>query len=363
MATSIVDSKALAMIAKWNGDKDSFKVWQFDILAYVGQHCPALREKMLQIPLNSNPVDVALLSADETKLNAQLFYAFTLVTEGAAKVTLMNCPYGNGLEFYRQVARMVQPVTKAHQRTTLLSLAEAKDLPASYRERVAQWETRITEYNRRADVDAEFPEDLKIATYQAKIAPESVREHLLLNESRLSTYKLMRDEVESVMLARDAQAPDDDSAMVIGSYEEKGEVLGALSERPGKGKSKGKKGKDKKGNKGGGRGDEGKDKQNRSGGPPPSARAGEYFDGNCNWRGRRGRKELHCFYKQQYDSTRHPGRIKDKDKDKGKNKGKDGDTEMNALEDAGVEARFIFALDDDDHGMVGSVTKVKTADG
>ena len=91
-AGSIVDSKALAMIAKWNGDKDSFKVWQFDILAYVGQHCPALREKMLQIPLNSNPVDVALLSADETKLNAQLFYAFTLVTEGAAKVTLMNCP-------------------------------------------------------------------------------------------------------------------------------------------------------------------------------------------------------------------------------------------------------------------------------
>ena len=262
-AGSIVDSKALAVIAKWNGDKDSFKVWQFDILAYVGQHCPALREKMLQIPLNSNPVDVALLSADETKLNAQLFYAFTLVTEGAAKVTLMNCPYGNGLEFYRQVASMVQPVTKAHQRTTLLSLAEAKDLPASYRERVAQWETRITEYNRRADVDAEFPEDLKIATYQAKIAPERVREHLLLNESRLSTYKLMRDEVESVMLARDAQAPDDDSAMVIGSYEEKGEVLGALSERPGKGKSKGKKGKDKKGNKGGGRGDEGK--ENRDG--------------------------------------------------------------------------------------------------
>ena len=32
---------------------------------------------------------------------------------------------------------------------------------------------------------------------------------------------------------------------------------------------------------------------------------------------------------------------------------------MNALEDAGVEARFIFALDDDNHGIMGSVTKVK----
>ena len=36
---------------------------------------------------------------------------------------------------------------------------------------------------------------------------------------------------------------------------------------------------------------------------------------------------------------------------------------MNALEDAGVEARFIFALDDDNRGMMGPVTKVKKADG
>ena len=55
---------------------------------------------------------------------------------------------------------------------------------------------------------------LKIATFQHRIAPPMIREHLVLNAVRFPAYQQLKDEVERVVAAETAAGGD---AMVVGA--------------------------------------------------------------------------------------------------------------------------------------------------
>ena len=72
---------------------------------------------------------------------------------------------------------------------------------------------------------------MKIAVVQRGIDDDDLRRHLLMHAARLSTYPLVREEITSIIMARDTL---------------RGPALMAVSPvHKGKGKGKGKKGKEK----------------------------------------------------------------------------------------------------------------------
>ena len=89
---------------------------------------------------------------------------------------------------------------------------------------------------------------MKIAVVQTGIGDEDLRRHVLMHASRLSTYPLVREEIRSIIMARETlndPTPMDVSAVYKGK---KGKEKGKGKGKKGKGKSKGKsddKGKEK----------------------------------------------------------------------------------------------------------------------
>ena len=84
---------------------------------------------------------------------------------------------------------------------------------------------------------------VKIAVAQKGLEDDDLRRHLLMHASRLSTYPLGREEIRSIIMARDTLSGP--ARMDIGAIH-KGKGKGKSKEKKGKGKSKGKgKNKDK----------------------------------------------------------------------------------------------------------------------
>ena len=66
----------------------------------------------------------------------------------------------------------------------------------SYRKKIRQWEKIYSEYRRRSQKQEVIDEEILIGVVQAKIVPDRVREHLLLNCTRFDTLRKMKDEID-----------------------------------------------------------------------------------------------------------------------------------------------------------------------
>ena len=174
---NIIDSKAISSIDKWSGDRNDWKRFNFVLMSYIGRHSDDLRQHLESLAVEDRAIEQSSLAPEMQLFSAQLHYIFTMVTKDTALDTLMNCPIGNGLEFYRMSVRDCNPMSKGHQRGQLLALIDAREFVGirEYKQRLTKWEHSILEYDKRAEVDKEFSDELKMATYQAKIAPDDVR--------------------------------------------------------------------------------------------------------------------------------------------------------------------------------------------
>jgi hypothetical protein len=130
--------------------------------------------------------------------------------------------------------------------------------------------------------------------YMTQIAPEALRHHLHMNQSRLLTSDDIAEEIKSYI---DAQE-EDEQAM--------SGTVGALSRHQEKngGKSAGGKGKKgEKGKEGNGR-EKGKGKLHKGMGKNPEKGEQRKFGGACNWCWRIGHKEAQCWFRQAWEKEK-----------------------------------------------------------
>ena len=84
---------------------------------------------------------------------------------------------------------------------------------ADYFTKLSIWEKRIREYNRIVEVGGEVVESVKVATYQASICPEDLRDNLSLNADKFATYESMRTEVERILVTRTGSTTSQTAAL------------------------------------------------------------------------------------------------------------------------------------------------------
>ena len=141
---------------------------------------------------------------------------------------------GEGLLSWRRLVAEYEPAT-AGRETSLLLEVLAQTFKGDVRGSLDEFEVKIRRYERSCN--EVLSDRVKIAVVQKGIEDEDLRRHVLMHASRLSTYPLVREEIRSIIMARETlngPTPMDVSAIYKG--------------KKGKGKSKGKndgKGKEK----------------------------------------------------------------------------------------------------------------------
>ncbi len=135
-------------------------------------------------------------------IDNNLYFALAMCLKGAALDILMNVPEGDGLECWHRMAKRFEPRTAGHGRVQLIDIIEAKNRDGTFHAKVEQWEKKITDLE--ATTEHRVNDELQTAIFEAKIALESVRRHLVLDYARLSTYQSMKEEIKMILLSHQA---------------------------------------------------------------------------------------------------------------------------------------------------------------
>ena len=102
-----------------------------------------------------------------------------------------------------------EPRGPGQSRTKLIQILQPIDIVrenATYRTRLEKWEKRVKDYVRAGQ--AMPGEDVRMGVVQNFLAPDELKHHLLVNASKLNTYKELIGEIESYLEAKEgAEAP------------------------------------------------------------------------------------------------------------------------------------------------------------
>lgn len=99
------------------------------------------------------------------------------------------------------MCRKAEPRSRGHNRGRLISLLtpEFEDESLGYLEKKEIWEKQVTDYEKLSK--RKVDEEERIAVLQTKIAPDGIREHLLMNSSRLDSYEKVENEIDEWLIA------------------------------------------------------------------------------------------------------------------------------------------------------------------
>ncbi|CAK0875118.1 unnamed protein product [Prorocentrum cordatum] len=304
----LVDTKGIGKPSVFDGSEVKYREWAAKFESFVvgvfGEQFRAVLEWSVE---RQDSIDRGLWQAafgphSEGEIDhidemvAQLHTAIQQLVTGEPFDITQNVDKGNGLECWRRLARRFDPSTGGRKRNLLkqvLSPGRCKlDELAGALER---WEEAVKRYESRRDDDGNrerLSDSVRMSALES-LLPAELEEHVLLNQSRLNTYELLRREIASYLEARtgarlrDApvltKAQRDPNAMDIGALVRAYQCGKAGKDKGGKGKTGTGKGKDDKVKKGG---------KGSGPGPGKGSDTSHLICWNC---GRSGHKSSDCW--------------------------------------------------------------------
>ena len=294
----LVDTRGIGKPPVFPGDMAKWPAWSFKMENFVASVYQEGRNALHWAATQEDPIlqaEVDAIIENASEISEGLYSALAQLTEQEALDIVKNCPRGNGLEAWRRLTRRFDPQTVGRKRALLGKIlapgvSKMSDLSAS----IEQWEERVRQYQDRSRES--LSEDVR-AGILIEMAPEQLRTHLYLNQSRLESYDKVRAEIFSFLEAKYAKHTQDDP-MDVG-FVGKGDGGGKSS------KGKGSKGNSIKGEK------FGKGSMSSS------------FQGACFKCGKTGHRSFECRSGGQSSGSK--GKSKSTKGPKGKGSGKSGD--------------------------------------
>ncbi|CAK0906615.1 unnamed protein product, partial [Prorocentrum cordatum] len=278
----LVDTKGIGKPSVFDGSEAKYREWAAKFESFVvgvfGEQFRAVLEWSVE---RHDSIDRGLWQAafgphSEGEIDhidemvAQLHAAIQQLVTGEPFDITQNVDKGNGLECWRRLARRFDPSTGGRKRNLLKQVlspgrCKLEELAGA----LERWEEAVKRYESRRDDDGNrerLSDSVRMSALES-LLPAELEEHVLLNQSRLNTYELLRREIASHLEARtgarlrDApvltKAQRDPNAMDIGALVRAHQSGKTGKDKGGKGKTGTGKGKDdkvKKGGKGSGSG-------------------------------------------------------------------------------------------------------------
>ena len=287
--TCLIDTKSLLQVTPYHGDKASFLGWKWSFLIAVRAISKPLYEGLKKIEYNINQdFRKSRLSNEDLELSDQAYTLLALLCKDEACAFVRSAEDGNGYQAWQGILRTR---TTRNARKLLNQFLEPTFTSPDPRINLRQWNKNAEEYATRTG--ERVSDGIRRAVYMNKIAPQDVRQHLMLNQSRLSTSEEVAQEIEDYWDATEEFSRDDKNHAGFIAPVSQGPVKG--------GKPIG-----VPYNIGKGTGTKGKGKMHKGLGFQPGSGEQRMFGGYCYWCWRIGHKEAQCWFKQEYMMSNPP---------------------------------------------------------
>jgi hypothetical protein len=208
-----------------------------------------------------------------------VYAILALTCKGAAAPYVKSAAPGNGFDAWKKLCRKFQVRS---QIALLNRLLHPKFSSSDPRVNLAEWQREVQDYEKISG--DRVTDSTRRSIYMTQIAPEALRHHLHMNQSRLLTSDDIAEEIESYI---DAQEEDEQAMSgtvgALSSHQEKngGKSAGGKGNVKTRFESEGE-GKGEKGKEGKGR-EKGKGKLHKGMGKNPERGEQRKFAGACIW--------------------------------------------------------------------------------
>ena len=273
---TLFDTKGLARPDRFEGKEELFLHWRTKLEAFVTSVYPEMEQVLTWAEEEENEIDAALVLATWGPTNptqvtidgieamcSQLHAVLQSLCENEAFSIVRSSGRGNGAEAWRKLVKRYDPSTGSRRRAMLKHVLSAQRVQKieDLSHAIEKWEEalRLYEGRKRADGSRHVLDNEIKSSVLESICPTELERHLQLNRSRYVTYDDVKAEITLFLESR------------LGSRMKISDSSGAAPMdvgNLGKGKGKGKKGKEG-GKKGGSKGKTGKGGQQSSKGKGP----------------------------------------------------------------------------------------------
>ena len=190
--TRLIDTKSVLQVTPYHGDKASFLGWKWSFLIAVRAISKPLQEGLRKIEDNMNQdFPKSRLSNEDLELSDQAHTLSALLCKDEACAYVRSAEDGNGNQAWRA---LFKAPTAPNTTSLLKQLLEPTFTSPDPRINIRQWNEHAEEYATRTGERAS--DGIRRAVYMNKIGPQDMRQHLMLNQSRLSIAEEVAQKIE-----------------------------------------------------------------------------------------------------------------------------------------------------------------------
>ena len=191
--TRLIDTKILLQVTPYHGDKASFLGWKWSFLIAVRAISKPPYEGLKKIENNmKQDFRNSRLSNEDLQLSDQAYTLLALLCKDEACACVRSAEDGNGYQAWLALLRARKPRSATN---LLKQLLEPTFTSPDPRINLRQWNKNAQEYSTRTG--ERVSDGIRTAVYMNQIAPQHMRQHLMLNQARLSTAEDVAQEIEN----------------------------------------------------------------------------------------------------------------------------------------------------------------------
>ena len=138
------------------------------------------------------PMPNRLLNANDKALSAQLYYVLAMLVKGRALDIIQNSGPGEGVEAFRKMEETFHPKVASRfvgSLTLILSTRFSSDIESE----LELFEKNIRRYEQESGKTLD--DEILLGVVINGLQDNSMRDHIIRNSSRLTTYQLVRTEL------------------------------------------------------------------------------------------------------------------------------------------------------------------------
>ena len=239
-----IDTRQIGKPEQFKSDPAEYSDWSFVFKAYMSCISTNYIGLFERIEASRVPMPNRLLDANDKALSAQLYYVLAMLVKGRALDIIQNSGPGEGVEAFKKLEETYHPKVASRfvgSLTLILSTRFSSDIESE----LELFEKNIRRYEQESGKTLD--DEILLGVVINGLQDNSMRDHIIRNSSRLTTYQLVRTELLEIArtsrVLNQMPVPMEIGGVPKGKTKGKGQNKGPK----GKGKSNDQKGSSSKG--------------------------------------------------------------------------------------------------------------------
>ena len=188
----VVDTRVIGNPDQFDGDPMKYADWSFKLRSYLRAVDQRYQEELTKTEASSTPRLNANLGSVESALSTQMYYILVMTTAGAALDKCHNASVNEGFEAWRQFVMEWEPKLRTRYVGLLMNVLGYRfrdDIPT----KPAAFERTVHDCENQSTKTAD--DDIKIGVTMLGMEDMRVKEHLIRNRVRFTSWNQMREEI------------------------------------------------------------------------------------------------------------------------------------------------------------------------